>query len=272
MRHSVVVALYNSEKVIGRLLESLMRQTRPPFEIIVVDDCSTDGSIEALRPWRDALTLVALPRNGGLPHSRNAGLSHVRGDWVTFVDADDEYTPTFLEHAANIVEQHNPDLTILGYTLVPSGFHEPVLELVEEHLTPLGSTLFRVDDPLEVITQPDFPLGPGSNVFCRTSLLDEVRFDEQNGFFEGLDLWYRVIRHALRRGPFRCLLETGDYLRVHETPNSMSRRRMTGSVPFPQLLQRLAASDDEYDRRLWNLVASRWIPYLFANLAGLEIA
>lgn len=96
-RISVIVPAYNAASTILDTLESVRRQTFRDFEILVIDDGSTDGTAGLLKEVRDErLRLLSFP-NGGLPTARNRGIEHARGDFLAFLDADDLWTPEKLE-------------------------------------------------------------------------------------------------------------------------------------------------------------------------------
>ena len=89
---TVIVAAYNCEDYIGECLLSLQEQTFADFECIVVDDCSTDDTVDAVRMCMegdDRFALIALTKNGGPGAARNAALDRARGEYVMYVDADD---------------------------------------------------------------------------------------------------------------------------------------------------------------------------------------
>jgi glycosyltransferase involved in cell wall biosynthesis len=99
---SVVVPCYNAERFIGASLASIAAQTRPPREVIVVDDGSSDGSIEAVRSSQLPLRLLQTSRCGAAG-ARNVGIDAAEGDWLAFLDADDLWYPNHLERGAEIV-------------------------------------------------------------------------------------------------------------------------------------------------------------------------
>jgi glycosyltransferase involved in cell wall biosynthesis len=89
---SVVIPLYNRREEIGRALASVLRQTRAPDEILVVDDASQDGSAEAVAALgEDRVRLLRHERNRGASAARNTGIEAARGDWVALLDSDDEW-------------------------------------------------------------------------------------------------------------------------------------------------------------------------------------
>lgn len=112
---SVVIPMYNSEKFISQTLESLLYQTMKDFEIVIVDDRSTDNSVaivESLaRHFGGRLHLIKLPENSGsgaIP--RNVGINFARGKYIAFMDNDDLFTPTALEELSTLAEEHQADV------------------------------------------------------------------------------------------------------------------------------------------------------------------
>lgn len=96
---SIIVPIYNCEKWLPQCIESLLNQTYPDFEIILIDDGSTDKSLEICQKYakRDDRIRIYEKENGGVSSARNLGLSHAIGEWITFVDADDWLAPEVLE-------------------------------------------------------------------------------------------------------------------------------------------------------------------------------
>ena len=117
---SVIVALYNAENYIGACLDSLLAQTFKDFEVIVVDDCSTDNSaalVEEFAPkFEGRLKLFKSKKNSGYPGApRNTALKCARGKYLTFLDSDDFFTPTALEEIYKIAEETGAEVVHAGY-------------------------------------------------------------------------------------------------------------------------------------------------------------
>lgn len=94
---SAVVSLYNKKDYVVRALNSVLRQTSLPQEIVVVDDGSTDGGADIVNGLNSPLIRVVRKENGGPGSARNRGVRESRGEFVAFLDADDEWKETFLE-------------------------------------------------------------------------------------------------------------------------------------------------------------------------------
>lgn len=131
MRFSIIIPNYNSEKWIKRLLDSIKNQTYKDYELIIVDDMSTDGSLEIIKDY-DVIHNPYKRYNGG---SRNVGVEHATGEYIVFADCDDYfYSNNALEEISKEIDRTHADLIRLPYHyLVDKGegnmmLHEPTLE------------------------------------------------------------------------------------------------------------------------------------------------
>lgn len=103
---SVVIPAYNAERFIRRSLESVLRQTYSHIEILVSDDGSTDGTANVVKSYEDPRVHYSYQPNRGQGPARNAGIRQAKGDYVTFLDADDFYLPTKVERQVEFLQQH----------------------------------------------------------------------------------------------------------------------------------------------------------------------
>lgn len=104
MRISVYIPSYNQKGYLVEAVDSVLAQTLKPFEVIIIDDCSTDGSREVIEGYRAKYPELVKPvyheRNTGIARARVDALNEVTGDYVTYVDGDDRFLPTKLEKEA----------------------------------------------------------------------------------------------------------------------------------------------------------------------------
>lgn len=113
MKISVVIPAYNASGSLRRAIESCMRQTSKPHEIIVVDDASRDNTIEIAKQYTDII-LLPLEQNSGPSKARNTGWDAATGDIVAFLDADDEWYEEKLAIISKVFQQ-NKDIKFLGH-------------------------------------------------------------------------------------------------------------------------------------------------------------
>jgi glycosyltransferase involved in cell wall biosynthesis len=105
---SIMMPAYNAERYIEQAIQSVLAQSYPHWELIVVDDGSTDGTPDILARYTDTRIKVFHQANGGEASARNTALRRVKGEYVAFLDADDVYLPRHLDFIANYLDAH-PD-------------------------------------------------------------------------------------------------------------------------------------------------------------------
>ncbi|MEO0141566.1 MAG: glycosyltransferase family 2 protein [candidate division WOR-3 bacterium] len=131
---SVIIPLYNKERFVPRAIDSVLGQSFQKFEIIVVDDCSTDKGPEKIRKFADPrIRLLRTKRNSGPGLARDLGIKASVGELVAFLDADDEWKPQFLERCVRFIRVHpEAGLVATGYEIYRKGSHEKVVLDVPE--------------------------------------------------------------------------------------------------------------------------------------------
>ena len=109
---SVVIPVYNVEKYLNKCVESVLKQTFQDFEVILVDDGSTDKSGEICDTYKSSQVKVIHKANGGLSDARNAGTNEAKGEFITWVDSDDTIHPCFLEVLVSMSKVDNVKLCL----------------------------------------------------------------------------------------------------------------------------------------------------------------
>lgn len=123
---SVIMPSWNTGKFIAESIQSVIDQTYENWELIIVDDCSTDNTDEVVAKFRDKrIRYFKNEKNSGAALSRNRALREARGEWIAFLDSDDLWNPDKLEHQINFMNEH-------GYTLSYTEY-----EKIDEESKPL---------------------------------------------------------------------------------------------------------------------------------------
>lgn len=140
---SVIVGVYNKERFVGECLRSVRAQTYAPFELIVVDDASTDRSADVIQGLGDPrIRFVQRKTNSGLPAvPRNEGLRLARGDYVAFLDADDLWMPEKLDKQVAYLESHSGVALVHAACRVVDGAGRFLRVRHEGRLPPTGDYL-----------------------------------------------------------------------------------------------------------------------------------
>ena len=181
MNVSVIIPTYNRTHVLGRAIESALDQTSPAQEIIVVDDGSTDDTPQLIAEKFPQCRYIQ-QSNQGVSAARNRGIEAATGEWLAFLDSDDEWLPGKLEVQQNMLEQQ-PDIKICHTEEIWIRNGKRVNQM-KKHAK-CGGRIFQKCLPLCVISP--------SSVVIHRSLFDEVGyFDEQLPVCEDYDLWLRI--------------------------------------------------------------------------------
>ncbi|WP_346701314.1 glycosyltransferase family A protein [Barnesiella sp. An22] len=113
MKISVVIPLYNKEKQIAHTLQSVLNQTFQDFEIVIVDDGSTDGSVAEVEKFSDSRIRLIHQKNAGVSAARNRGIEAAKGDLIAFLDADDVWMPEYLATQYHLSQKY-PDCNVFA--------------------------------------------------------------------------------------------------------------------------------------------------------------
>ena len=116
MKYSVIIPVYNAARTLRRCLDSLVDQSFDDYELLLINDGSTDGSDAICREYANAYPCIRyFPKeNGGVSSARNLGLEQAKGEYILFVDSDDYVAETYLETINRAVSETHPDLLIFG--------------------------------------------------------------------------------------------------------------------------------------------------------------
>ncbi len=118
---SVILPVYNSERYLNRSITSVLQQTMGDFELLAIDDCSTDGSVQLLQRWAqkdNRIQVICNEANMGVAAVRNKGIALARGKYIAFLDSDDTWHNAKLEQQISQLEQANCDFSCTAYVMV----------------------------------------------------------------------------------------------------------------------------------------------------------
>jgi hypothetical protein len=188
---SVVIPTYNRAHLLPRALDSALAQTHQDLEIVVVDDGSTDATAGIVQGYADPrVRLIRLAGRSGVSRARNAGIEVARGEWVAFLDSDDEWRPAKLEMQLARVAGEGRAADVVY-----------CVRLIEDHVT---GRAWPHRGPLHEGLVFEALLGggwtpPSSLVMVRRTALAAVGgFDEALPSFEDYDLWLRLAQAGYR--------------------------------------------------------------------------
>ncbi|HEY1922088.1 MAG TPA: glycosyltransferase family A protein [Tepidisphaeraceae bacterium] len=248
---TVIIPAYNSGKFIADALDSALRQTAPPTQVIVINDGSTDDTIARLLPYRDRITVIDQP-NQGAAAARNAGLQIATGDFIAFLDADDAWHPKKLEMQLEALHRH-PEIQLIA----TDAFDYPSIS--EPDISPDAGV---EEVPLDRLLVRNY--FTASSIMIRSEIVRRVGgFDLSISNVEDFDYWQRVAQLgvvAKLQSPL-----TG----YRQVAGSVSRRPDGVERGLRRILQKLD-EQNSWDGRSW--LRRKAISHVHYSIAHLHAA
>lgn len=184
---SVVIPLYNKEKSIGNTIVSVLKQTYENFELLIVNDGSTDRSLEVVCAIDDTRIRVIDKPNGGVSSARNVGLEIASGEYVAFLDGDDIWCSRHLEIIANAIQEYDSEI-VGGFA---TSFYKSSNNYFEEEKFLYGSTIL-VDNYFDFMASPETKFNSSTIVVKKDKALSVGGFDERLSYGEDVEFWYKL--------------------------------------------------------------------------------
>ena len=186
---SVIVPVFNVEKYIEKCICSLVEQNFSNYEIIAVDDSSTDSSLEILNRLQrsyDNLKVFSLPKNSGVSVARNRGIDESRGKFITFVDADDYVSSEYCQYLYNLIDKNKADIAITTHCFTHIGEAQIKKDCVR---------VYSKSEIIKLFLSQNIVVGCWNKIYRRDLLVsNKVFFSEDLFYGEGLEF---TIRSAL---------------------------------------------------------------------------
>lgn len=214
---SVVIPAYNTMVYLPDTVESVLKQTCTDFEVLIIDDGSSDHIVSWASQLTDPRVKLISQENQGLSGARNTGITQAQGEYVAFLDADDLWEPTKLEKQVRCFEDKPAVGVVYTWTA-----------LVDEQDNPTGRIFasHAEGDVWQQLLQTDV-ISSGSSAMVRRCCFETVGvFDRSLTSAEDLDMWLRI---AIRY-PFAVVKESLTFYRQHSDSMSKNRQRMLGNL------------------------------------------
>jgi succinoglycan biosynthesis protein ExoO len=223
MDFSVIIPAYNVSGIIGRAIRSAAAQTVPPLEILVIDDCSTDNTIEVVRALGreiPSLRLLSTPANSGPSAARNVGLRAANADWIALLDSDDAWKPGRLKRLSEVAGATSADFVadnLVMWDAVADAEVKPAYyELPEAQKQITLLDMFQADDNFN-FSKASFTL---MKPIYRREFLAEHKLEYNESMKVGEDFTFYV--ESLFNGAKLILIDEAYY--IYSMPSSPSGR------------------------------------------------
>ena len=187
MKISVVIPSYNRAATIGRAVRSVLAQTQPVHEIVIVDDGSDDDTVSVLRAFDNPLiNIICHEANNGASAARNTAISKAQYDYIAFLDSDDAWSEDKIERQTAFMKDNGLLVSCTNFTLIHQGQEQ-------------GCAAYR---PFKnnILTQDDFAWGcfvsPGSTMICHNNILTKIGgYDPSYPRLEDWDLLLKITQN-----------------------------------------------------------------------------
>ncbi len=192
---SVIINTYNSSRFLLRAIDSVLAQTYRNFELIVVDDGSTDDTREAVAPYRDRLTYI-YQENKKYSAAKNTGIRASSGEYIAFMDSDDLWMPEKLERQVAVLDEHPEAVLTYCQAIYIDPDDRQIQFRGKTYCNPEGDRLVIADMRKELFMTT--VVAPGSTMLVRRWAVEKAGlFDEAHVHGEDWELWLRIAPFGL---------------------------------------------------------------------------
>ena len=264
---SIIMPAYNVEQYIEASILSVINQTDPHWELIVINDGSTDGTrsvIEKLLPLDDRITLINQD-NQGVANTRNRGISLAEGQYISFLDADDIYDPTYIEHMSKPLREGSADMSFCKYREVEGNrvITETPAEVIEilngvftDHIEyiPYAKANMAIMYRLEKIREQQILFQPNAVFAEDTEFVLKAALSFRITFIPEYLYLYVYRADSASRGIFnsrKYLSELAAYTRVEIFSRKYKELALLPESYFPYIKKLLFTTKNRIRRYLW---------------------
>ena len=263
---SIIMPVYNKEKYVEKAIKSVLNQTEKDWELIVIDDGSTDSSADICDSFSDPRIKVYHVNNAGVSSARNRGISKAKGDYITFCDGDDTLHPQYLE----MVFDPSVEMIVSGMRGVLSTGEE--LELVIPKYDGI-ITVKNICDSFYADLMKNGVYGFVAGKLVRRSVIEKykIRFDETIRLAEDLDFFVKIYQ-KIDKIKF---VQKAYYYYTHETrePFNIKAQDIPSQIIIQKRIEKWLKNEDSFSfsdknrmsEKLTRLIYTYWISQDFKN-------
>lgn len=181
---SVIINAYNSEKFIKKCLDSVLNQTYENLEILVINDGSTDKTLDIVKSYKDSRINIITTKNQGLSLSRNTGIDNAKGEYLYFVDADDFIEKDTIEYLYNLCKTYNVDFATTNALVIFD--YDYKKKNIKEKIEILNSNTM-----LKKVLLAEQYTGTSWNKLIKKELYNDIRFE--NRIINDIVVTYKLV-------------------------------------------------------------------------------
>ena len=237
---SVVIPVYNKRRYLLRAVESVLAQTRSDFELIVVDDGSTDDSLDAIRHLKDRRVRCVWQSNAGVSAARNTGTRLARAPLIAFLDADDAWEPGFIE-AMMALRSRYPEAGMYASAYQVKTAGNPARPASISGL-PRWRRQFLSHDYFRIGARGELPVSASSVMIPRATLVEIDGFPVNERMGEDQHVWWRLCAERPFAYDRRCLATYHRDAEERACPANLPQQELPFSAHLKEELPKLDLS------------------------------
>lgn len=239
---SIIVPIFNSEKYLKKCVESILNQTYTDFELLLIDDGSSDHSYSICEKYqsKDNRIRIFSKPNKGQGAERNFGIQQSKGEFICFIDSDDSVFPNYLETLYKLLKEYDTDISMCEYAWVTEN---------EEIVQPKEINILKYENPTDILQEARWSSAVGPcNKLYKKSLFDNIRYPEEKRHEDEF-----VIHHLFDLA--KSLVYTNEKLYVyikHKTSDVNNETWLSYYQGYEGLLDRVSFFHEKKDYKARN--------------------
>lgn len=248
-KFSIIIPLYNKEKFIKTTINSVLSQSYDNYEIIIVDDCSTDNSYEIVEELKlmkgIKISLYKNKKNAGVSFSRNHGIKYASGDYIIFLDADDEFSDElFLRNMNDFIKKYNAE-----YIMVTRDYYgkkiKPKLRNIQSNLLEVEKNFYRIKNKTGLSFQGSFPFGGSASAVISKKIITNKFFNINETRFEDWLFFFDILNST-----DKAYFYSKNCVKINDDLNSLSKQKTKKSIiEFPEFYNYLSQNKEFHKLR-----------------------
>lgn len=240
VKYSIIIPIFNCEKTIRQCLDSIISQSYSNYELILVNDCSTDDSLKICKEYKDSfeqIKLISLSKNCGVSHARNIGLDNALGKYITFIDSDDFIGKDYFKTIDAELDEKYQLLCFGNYDYFENKFNDLSVKINNMSIEIEGDK----NQNWNLLLLKTFFASPCNKVYLQSIISShKIRFDEICVCYE--DYLFNL-NYCLYVYAFKCISNPLYYYRQVLGLNPVLKRRWR--VPF-EISNKVALKTNEF--------------------------
>lgn len=239
---SIIIPTFNNEEQIKTCIDSVLKQTYEFLEIIIINDGSTDNTLDILQKYDDKRITIYTTKNGGVSKARNMGLEKAKGDYIGFVDADDRIDYEMFEHLINNLIKFNADISHCGFQL------EMPQRTIHFHATEKILLQNKIEGLEGLLTSSYFEPSTCNKLYKR-NIVKDIRFDEAISINEDLLFNFEAFHKSNS-----TVFEDKTFYHYQHNPKSAARSSFNINKLFDQLTVAKKIKASKYSSELSEII------------------